>query len=114
MAARNLSVVQGQPGVDNVTADHPVRFGEIMLVVTVGAAEGDHGGDGVASASGAPGALLIVRAAWRHVAKSHPGKGADINAHFHRGRAGKHVNGGGSGASGPCERDVLKEEFVFF
>ena len=53
VAPDDFRVVEREPRVDDITADHAVGFGEVVLVVAVRAAERDNGGDGVATAASA-------------------------------------------------------------
>ena len=93
VTAGDFAIVERELRVDHVAADHAVRLGEIVLVVAVGAAERDHGRNGVAAASGAARALLIICASRRHIAQRHAGQSANIDTDFHRRGAGEHVDG---------------------
>ena len=53
VTASDFAIVQRKFRVNYVATDHSVRFGKIMLVVTVRAAECDHGRNGVAAAASA-------------------------------------------------------------
>ena len=46
-------VFQGKAWINDWTPDHFIGCREIVIVMTVGAAEGDHGGDGVAAPTSA-------------------------------------------------------------
>ena len=69
MSARDIGVVERQTGINHVTADHAVWLGEVMLIVRIGAAESDHGCDGVAAPTGSSGPLLVVGSGRRHIAE---------------------------------------------
>ena len=98
----------------DLAADHLAGVAEVVVVVGVGAAEREHGGDRVAAPPGPACALLVVGARRRHVAQRHPGQAADVDADLHRGRAGQHVDRGPRrlAGTGQAEVDVLEEEFV--
>src|SRR5687767_1624688 len=89
--ARDLRIIEGELWVYDVAANHSGGFREVVLVMAVRTAEGDHGGDRVAAASGAPGTLLIVRASGRHVAQGDSRQHANIDTDLHRSRAREHV-----------------------
>ena len=91
----DVRVVERKLRVDHVPSDHAVRIGEIVLVVAVGAAEGDDSRDGVAAAPCTAGSLLVVGPARRHIAQGDPGQGAYVDAYFHGCRAREYVDGSG-------------------
>jgi hypothetical protein len=66
--ARDLIVVHRQYGVVHVAADHQRRLAEVVVIVSVGAAERDNCRDGIAATSGTSSPLLVVGARRRHVA----------------------------------------------
>ena len=90
----DLDVVQRQDRVVDRAADHEVRVAEVVIVVGVGAAEGDDRRDGVAATSGTTSSLLVVGPRRRHVAKRDAGQAADVDADLHRGRARQDVDRG--------------------
>jgi hypothetical protein len=59
--SRDFLVVKRELGIDDIASDHPFGLGEIMLVMTVGAAEGDHGRHGVATPPRPPSPLTEPR-----------------------------------------------------
>ena len=114
VAAGDLVVVHRQRRVVDLAADHQAGVAEVVVVVGVGAAEREHGGDGVAATPGPAGALLVVGARRRHVAQRDAGQAADVDADLHRGRARQHVDRGlrRLARAGQPEVDVLEEELV--
>ena len=68
VSSDDLAVVERESRIDHIASDHPVRFGEVVLVVAVGTPEGDDRGHGIAATAGPPRPLLIVGATGWHVA----------------------------------------------
>ena len=94
MSLGDFAVVKRQGRIVHLSADHRVGLPEVVLVVTIRAAERRHGRDGVTSATGTARTLLIAGPRWGHVAESDPRKCSDVDTDLHRRRAGQNIDGG--------------------
>ena len=83
MAPNDLSIVEGELGINYSPPDHPIRFGKVVLVMTIGATECHDCCHGVSTPTSSAGALLVVGAARWHIAQRDTRQGADINSDLH-------------------------------